>query len=42
MKTIVTLLSALAFVSAVSVASAAPSIGEEERTFWEQQSLYGA
>jgi hypothetical protein len=42
MKTLITILSALAFVSAASVASAAPSVGDQERTFWEQQSLYGA
>ena len=42
MKTLITLLSALAFVGAASVASASPSIGDQERTFWEEKSLYGA
>ncbi len=38
MKTIVTLLSALAFVGAASVASAAPTDPDfGSRAFWEQQ-----
>jgi len=42
MKTIVTLLSALAFVGAASVASAAPSDEEfGSRAFWEQISDKG-
>jgi hypothetical protein len=42
MKTIVTLLSALAFVGAASVASAAPADEEfGSRAFWEQISNKG-
>ncbi len=41
MKTIVTLLSALALLSTASVVSAEPTYDASERTFWENQSLNG-
>jgi len=41
MKTIVTILSALAILGAVSAANAAPVTNDKGQTIWEQQSLYG-
>ncbi len=41
MKFLTIALSALAFLGAASVASAEPTYHQSERTFWENQQMYG-